>query len=100
MKGILNLQHNNDEYIMFSNGRNINISDVLYSMYVDNAHIKVKITNTYNNKILFVADGKLYKDKIQPKYYTYHVDKQNIDDVLWNNVGNRLEIEIKNISKN
>jgi len=96
ISGILKLKHDNDDYIMFSKGHLVNISEYLNCMLLDDVYIKV--FDEYNKKILFKEKGQLIKEKIKPRYYVYHVNGANLDDILWNNVGRRLTIVIKNIS--
>ena len=98
LQGELNLNHANDDYIMFYQGRNVNINDILYSMYVDKSDVSIKIINKYSGNVLFDVTGKLYKDRIQPKYYSYHINGQDLEEVLWNNVGRKLTIEISNVT--
>ena len=98
LQGELNLNHANDDYIMFYQGRNANISDILYSMYIDIADVNMQIINQYSGEVLLNATGELYKDKIQPKYYSYHIDGQDVEEVLWNNVGRKLVIYMKNVT--
>lgn len=95
--GKLNLKHDNSNYIMFYRGRNININEVLFDMFLDRVKISAKITNRCTGEVLFDEEGKLFLDKIQPCFYTYSVGGKNLDKVLWDNVGRNLEIEIKNI---
>ena len=98
IEGRLNLHYSNDNFIMFYQGRSVNISDILSGMYVDKSIIKVKISDKYSGKVLFDATGELHKDKIQPRYYSYHIDGQDVEEVLWNNVGRKLVIKINNIT--
>lgn len=101
LKGQLNLKHDNDDYLIFSKGRLENVSEYLNLLLCDDVYVCVK--TMYDSMVLFKAEGKLIKDKVSPKFYTYHIcgqdGKYDLDSVLWNNVGNKLEIEIKNISK-
>lgn len=99
IEGILNLDYKNDDYIMFFNGRNINLTEILNTMFIEEAKVRVKVVNSYSGKELFLNEGELTKDKVASCYYLYHVNDDNLDEVLWNNVGNRLNIEIKNITK-
>lgn len=97
IEGILNLDYKNDDYIMFFNGRNVNLTEILNAMIFDNILVKVK--NVYSGKVLFFNKGELIKYKMSKCFYLFHVNDDNLDEVLWNNVGNRLNIEIKNITK-
>lgn len=81
---------------MFNKGRLTNISEMLDTMLLYD--VKVKVTDLYTTEVLFNEKGKLVREKFG-KLYLYHVNGQNLDDVLWNNVESRLCIEIKNISK-
>lgn len=97
LKGVLNLKHDNDNYIMFTKGRSENISETLNLMLLSDVFVEVK--NTYDGKVLFSASGQLVKKKTAPKYYMYHVNDIDLDSVLWNNIGSKLEIEIRNVTK-
>lgn len=94
--GVLNLKPQNDDYTVFSGGRTTNISEYLNVMLLSDVFVEVK--DIYSKKILFSQKGKLVKQKLSRCYYLYHVDKSDLDSVLWNHVGRRLEIELKNIS--
>lgn len=83
------------EYTMFNKGRLTNISEMLDTMLLYD--VEVRITDLYTKKVLFDEKGKLVREKFG-KLYLYHVNGQNLDNVLWNNVESRLCIEIKNIS--
>lgn len=96
IKGVLQLKHD-DSYIMFYKGRLINLTEFLNCMLLDDVYVKVQ--DKYSKKILFEEQGKLIKEKVQPCYYLHHVNRQDLDSILWNNVGRELIIEIRNISK-
>ena len=96
LEGKLNLHNKTCEYIMFSEGRLTNISKMLDIMLLYD--VKVKVTDLYTTEVLFNEKGQLIREKFG-KLYLYHVNGQNLDDILWNNVGNRLRIEMKNITK-
>lgn len=98
LEGQLNLSHGDCSYLIFYQGRNVNLSDYLYAMYVDKSDVSIKITDVYSKKILFDAKGELWKNKVQPMFYDYFVGEFNLDKVLWENVGKRLGVQIKNIS--
>lgn len=97
LKGVLNLKHNNDDYVMFTRGRSENISETLNIMLLSDVFVEVR--RTYSGKVLFSESGKLIKEKVAKCLYLYHVNGVNLDEVLWNNVGNKLEIEVRNITK-
>lgn len=97
LKGTLNLKHDNDDYVMFTRGRSENISETLNIMLLSDVFIEVR--HTYSGKVLFSESGKLIKEKTAPCYYQYYVNEVNLDEVLWNNVGNKLEIEVRNTTK-
>lgn len=97
LEGILQLKYDNDSYIIFHKGRLVNLTEFLDCMLLDDIYAKVR--DKYSNEILFEEEGKLIKERVQPYYYTYHVNGADLDSVLWDNVGRRLEIEIRNISK-
>ncbi|HSH36455.1 hypothetical protein [Schnuerera sp.] len=99
IKGRLSLSHNKCEYTIFYNGRNINISDIIYSMYIDKSKVAVEIADMYSSKTLFSSEGELYKERIQPCFYSYFVGEVDLEQVLWDNVGKKLSIEIKNITR-
>lgn len=98
IQGQLNLSKRDLSYVMFYNGRSVNLSDILYSMYIDRADIYAKIKDMYYDEVLFESSGELYKDKVAPYFYLYFVGEDNLDEVLWDNIGRRLEIKLKNIS--
>ena len=96
VEGKLNLHNKTCEYIMFSEGRLTNVSKMLDIMLLYD--VKAKVTDLYTAKVLFDKKGQLIREKFG-KLYLYHVNGQNLDDILWNNVGSRLRIEMKNITK-
>lgn len=95
--GILKLHYNTDDYIMFCKGRLVNISEYLNCMLLDDVYVCIK--DGYTNDVLFENEGRLVKEKVQPCYYLYHINGQNFDSILWDNVGKKLSIEIVNVSK-
>lgn len=97
ISGILNLSHDKNDYIMFYSGRNINLTEMLNTMLFEDIMIKIK--NAYSGKELFHNEGKLIKNKVSKCFYLFHVNNSNLDEILWNNVGNRLNIEMKNTTK-
>lgn len=96
IEGILNLSFDNDDYIVFSNGRNVNLTDILNSMILEDVFIKVK--RVHNYKTLFCNQGELYKEKVSKNYYLFYIGNQDLDTVLWDSIGQKINIEIKNIS--
>lgn len=97
IEGILNLHHATDDYLMFYSGRLVNISEHLNCMLLDDVYVCIK--DGYTDDVLFENEGRLVKEKVQPCYYTYHVNGQDFDSILWDNVGKRLNIKIINVSK-
>ena len=96
LSGKLCLHNQTDDYIMFSKGRLVNLTDTLYTMLLED--VSFIIRNMYDKKILLQAEGKLFKERVSPKYYLFHIDEVDIDTVLWNLVGSKIEIELVNIS--
>lgn len=97
IKGELALKHDTDDYIILTSGRLVNLTEYLNLQLLEEVHMK--ISKTYDKQVILDVSGKLIKDKTQPKLYLYHIDNVNIDDVLWNLVGSKVEIELNNISK-
>lgn len=96
LEGRLKLKYNNIDYTMFYKGRNINISEVLNVQLMNDVYVRVE--DTYTNEILFEEKGQLIKNRIDKGFYLYYINGQDLDSVLWDNVGQRLCIEIKNVS--
>ena len=96
LKGQLNLSHDRDDYIIFSKGRLVNLTDYLNMMLMDN--VRFEIRQMYNKKVIVSAEGQLLKQMISKGFYLYHVGDINIDNVLWDLVGDKLEIELVNIN--
>ena len=97
LNGKLHLSHKNDDYTIFSNGRLTNLSEMLNVMLLDD--VRMKVVNKYNGQVLFNVEGKLVKKKVSKCFYLYHIDNFNIDEVLWDFVGRKIEVDIKNITK-
>lgn len=97
IKGELCLSYDKDDYIVFSNGRMVNLTDKLNVMLLED--VKLIVKDMYDGKILINVEGRLYKNKVQPKYYLYYIDETDIDSILWNLVGGKLEIDLVNVSK-
>lgn len=97
LKGKLCLSHDKDEYIIVAGGRTTNLSEYLDSILFED--VKFTLTHSYSGKVLFDVEGKLLKQRTSKCLYLYHVGKFNVDSVLWNLVGSKLEFEIKNIGK-
>lgn len=100
LSGKLCLSHKDDSYTMFVEGRSVNLSDYLDALLLE--QVRFKVVQSYDGGVLLDVSGKLYKNKIQPKYYTWHVENEDenvdIDSMLWDLVGSKLIIELKNIS--
>lgn len=97
IRGELRLDLKNDDYLVVGNGRSSNLSELLNVMLLDS--IKVKVKSIYDEKILFDAEGELLKQKVNRNFYLYHVGNKDLDSVLWNLVGRKLEIEVLNVTK-
>lgn len=70
-------------------------------LYMERADVCIELKDAYLNKKLFEAAGKLSNAKLQPKYYTYCIVEngveKDLDGVLWDNVGRRIEVSIRNV---
>ena len=97
IKGKLCISRKNDNYIVASGGRNINLSEYLDTMLLEN--VKLLVKDNYSGKVLIDTRGKLVKKKVAKCFYLYHVGDCNVDDILWDLIGSKLEIELKNIGK-
>ena len=97
LSGNLHLSHKNDDYTVFSNGRLTNLSEMLNMMLLED--VKMKVINKHDGQVLLDVEGKLEKKKVSRCFYLYHIDNLNIDEVLWGLVGRKVEIDIKNITK-
>lgn len=86
-----------DDYLIVGNGRATNLSEMLNVMLLEN--VRMKVVNKYNGQALFDVEGKLVKEKVSKSFYLYHIGDFNIDEVLWSLVGRKIEIDIKNITK-
>lgn len=97
LNGILT-KNDKGEFTLFSPTRPtqlINLSNILNKIYChDDNFIEIQITNTKNNKILYLEKGLLYYSKLSSKKYVSSVEGQDLETVLLNNIGNELEIEI------
>lgn len=97
VKGKLNLSRHNDDYIIFEDGRNANISNMLNLMLFD--YVSLHVENTYNDETLVDISGKLIKEKVAPCLYLFHIDGVDIDSILWGLIGRKLKIELNNITE-
>ena len=97
LTGKLSLSHDKDDYIIFGKGRNTNLSELLNLMLMED--IKMIVKDMYDGKTLINTEGNLIKDKVSRCYYMYHVGSVNVDEILWNLVGRRLEIELLNVTE-
>ena len=85
-----------DDYIMMCKGRNTNLTDLLELLILEDVHFSVSYA--YSGEKIIDVKGKLYKNKIAPKYYTFWINGTDIDNVLWGLVGSKLEINLRNIT--
>lgn len=85
-----------DDYIMMCKGRNTNLTRLLYNVLLEDVHFSVGYADS-KEKIVDIK-GKLYKNKIAPKYYTFWINGTDVDKILWDLVGCKLEINLKNIT--
>lgn len=95
LKGKLCLNQK-DDYTLFSGGRLVSLTEYLNLMLLEDVHMTIK--NMYDKKVIIDVKGKLIKDKVSPKFYLYHINGVNVDQLLWDLVGLKLEIELKNVS--
>ncbi len=91
-----NERSNYDDYIMMCKGRNTNLTKLLELLILEDIHFSIGYAGL-EEKIVDVK-GKLYKNKIAPKYYTFWINGTDIDNVLWGLVGSKLEINLRNIT--
>ncbi|WP_039230862.1 hypothetical protein [Clostridium haemolyticum] len=83
----------NGEYAIYTGDKYIPISSILDGMLGD--EVKVKILNK-NNKELFKDQGILLREKLttegndKSNLYTYRVNGQDLDSVLWENVDKKI----------
>ena len=94
--GELCLKHDTDDYIIFSKGRLVNLTDELHTLLLEEVRFTIK--SMYNKNVLLQAEGKLIKQRVSKCFYLFHVGDADIDSVLWNMVGSKIEVEINNIS--
>ena len=87
---------NCDDYIMMCKGRNTNLTKLLELMILEDVHFSV--IYAYSKEKIIDVKGKLYKNKIAPKYYTFWINGTDVDKILWDLVGCKLEINLKNIT--
>lgn len=80
---------------MFVGGRSVNISDYLNVQLLDKVFVEIK----KGDDILFSHSGKLEKKRVSKNYYMYYIDRKNVDEILWDNVGNIVSIRIDNLAK-
>lgn len=58
--------------------------------------IDVELNIKQDNEVLFDGFGKLYKENYGGKLLKYNIDnKYCFDDILWNCVGEEVEVEIR-----
>lgn len=86
-----------DDYIIITGGRTVNLNEFLNDLLFEN--IKFKLVHSYSKKVLFDVEGKLIKEKVAKCLYLYYVDEFDIDSILWDSVGSKLEFEIEDITK-
>ncbi|KGM93379.1 hypothetical protein IRP63_14930 (plasmid) [Clostridium botulinum] len=93
----------NGEYAIYTGDKYIPISSMLNSMLGD--EVKVRILNK-NDKELFKDQGIILREKLitngsnQSNLYTYRVNGQDLDSVLWDNVGKKITFILHNGNKN
>lgn len=81
-----------DEYILFSGGRNINLSSELNTLLLSD--VKIAVRDIYYDEVLFYGIGKLVLEKVGKCNYWYHVGDLDLDEVLWNNTGRNVEVVV------
>lgn len=92
IEGTLNLSHNGADYIIFDKGNSFNISELMNSMLLDKVNLHIEIGDDF----VCSRQGKLIKQK-QNKLWLYFCGSTNIDELLWENVGNRIKFGIQSI---
>lgn len=97
LSGKLCLDYASNDYLMVGNGRATNLSEMLNVMLLEN--VRMKVVNKYNGQALFDVEGQLVKEKVSKSFYLYHIGNFNFDEVLWELVDRKIEIDIKNTTK-
>lgn len=78
--------------MLFKKGRSMNLSKGLNGILMD--RVKIVITDLDDDEVVFDTTGILYKIRICPKVYMYHLGYFNLDLLLQNLVGSNIGIEI------
>lgn len=94
MKGILKLNESKDnvEYDVHMPLCFDNLSNLLDGNLFNK--VKVEIRNN-NNQVIFYARGILLKKKIDGYLWDYFVGNNDLEAVLWNNIGNKIDFRLK-----
>lgn len=87
------LYDQNANYILHSPTSDINLSNILQKTfcYYDNV-INIEIRKGY--KTLYAEEGHLINEVSKHNILTYHINGADLEEVLFNNVGEYLDIEI------
>lgn len=94
MKGILKLNESKDniEYDVHMPLCFDNLSDLLDGNLFN--IVKVEIKNN-NGQVIFNHHGILLKKKVSGYLWDYFVSNANLEEVLWNNIGKKIDFRLK-----
>lgn len=95
-RGILELEGNTINFKLFCNYCNYNITEELNNLLLKSVKIIIK----KNSEVLFSKSGILRRrnehiGKNRGYLYSYFVGRKNLEQVLWDLVGEKIEIEIR-----
>jgi len=86
----------NGKYKIYSNGEDVDLSDVLSKYYFAETKIRIKISN--NRRQLLHESGELYYDRDSNKKYRLHINGINLEKILLNNFNDLITIEIQEVA--
>lgn len=95
LTGKLCLNEKTNDYMIFAGGRTSNLSEYLNMLIFE--RVSVVVTSSYSGQVCVDRTGQLLKVKVGKYLYQYSVGGNDIDSVLWNLVGNRVNVKVKRI---
>ena len=94
MEGFLQLNEKDNgkamEYGIFGKGKYYSLTDLLHNMLSDKVHMVINDKN---------YDGVLSYKRLFKGFYNLFVGEENIDKILWNNVGRKINVQVRCIKE-
>lgn len=81
-----------NDYVLYTNGEDINLNYILKDLYMKYANTHIKINN--DARQLLNEEGEIYLDRDDKKQYKLHINNINVENLLQQNLYKLIDIKI------